>query len=141
MIKLMIFYSLKSFLKSGSLSYNSSLSLSFFFLSMLHTKYNIGLVSLSDSVNAAYYLHPRCSILGTMDRSRFTGLPLSVQQMFRWVHFRTDQEPLRTLLHRHLYRRLVHKYKGMVLPHEDMVRNAHYLSLNLCYSIEIDRVG
>ncbi|XP_064605602.1 cortactin-binding protein 2-like isoform X2 [Liolophura sinensis] len=51
-------------------------------------------------------------LIATMDRTRSTGLELSVQQRFRWVHFRVDTEPIQHLLARHLQRRLIHTYKG-----------------------------
>ena len=68
-----------------------------------------------------YYLHPNCYLLGTIDRSRSPGIDLAIQQRFRWVHFRNDQEPMKTLLHRHLFRRLLHKYRGTLPPPDDMV--------------------
>lgn len=49
---------------------------------------------------------------------RSTGLELSVQQRFKWVQLRCDQEPMRCLLHRHLLRRLAHAHHG-VMPMPD----------------------
>lgn len=65
-----------------------------------------------------HYLHADCYILGTMDRSRGTGLALSIQQRLRWAHFRNDQEPMKYLLHRQLYRQLLHSHGGR-LPDVD----------------------
>ena len=45
-------------------------------------------------------------------------MDLSIQQWFRWVQFRNDLEPIRSLLQRHLQRRLQHKYGGQ-LPASD----------------------
>ena len=75
-------------------------------------------------VAGSYYLHPSCYVIGTMDRSRSTGLELSIQQRFRWVHFRTDAEPIRNLLQRHLLRRLIHRYGGRLPEGDDPVYRA-----------------
>ena len=49
---------------------------------------------------------------------RRTGVELSIQQQFRWVHLRNDTEPTRGLLQRHLFRRLLHAHGGH-LPSTD----------------------
>ncbi|CAH1785168.1 unnamed protein product [Owenia fusiformis] len=71
-----------------------------------------------------YYLLTNCYIIGTMDRSRSTGLELSIQQRFRWVHFRIDTEPMKNLLSRHLSRRLLSRFGGTLPPIEDGVYKA-----------------
>ena len=53
--------------------------------------------------------------------SRSTGLDLSIQQRFRWAHFRIDVEPIRNLLARHFLRRLVHSYGGQLPSTDDPV--------------------
>ncbi len=58
------------------------------------------------------------------DACRSTGLELAVQQRFRWVHFRNDIEPTRNLLHRHLFRKLVHRNGGRLPPSDDAVYRA-----------------
>jgi len=62
-----------------------------------------------------------------------------VQQRFRWVQLRCDQEPVRCILHRQLLRRLAHTYCGVVpLPDNTVykVLNAKGTGegLDTCYS-------
>jgi hypothetical protein len=45
---------------------------------------------------------------------RSTGLDLGIQQKFRWVQLRCDQEPTRGLLSRHLHRRLINIHGGHI---------------------------
>ena len=55
---------------------------------------------------------------------RFSSLDLSIQQHFRWVQLRTDMEPMRGLLQRHLYRQLVHNHSGKMPAYDDAVYKA-----------------
>ena len=48
--------------------------------------------------------------------SRSTGLELSIQQRFRWVHLRNDIEPIKNMLPRQLYRKLLTRYSGQMPP-------------------------
>ena len=54
-------------------------------------------------------------------RCRYVCLEPAVQQRFHWVHFRNDQEPIRGLLQRHLYRQLVHSHSGVAPPSDNPV--------------------
>lgn len=49
---------------------------------------------------------------------RSTGLDLSIQQRFRWVHFRIDLEPIRNFLARYFLRKFLHVGGGH-LPSPD----------------------
>ncbi|XP_074645059.1 cortactin-binding protein 2-like [Tubulanus polymorphus] len=72
----------------------------------------------------SYYLPSNCYIIGTMDRSRSTGIELSVQQLFRWVHCRIDTEPYCSLLSRYFTRSLIHIYGGQYPPVDCTVHQA-----------------
>ncbi|KAK1887379.1 Cortactin-binding protein 2, partial [Dissostichus eleginoides] len=48
-------------------------------------------------------------LIGTLSRPRLQGPELRLQQHFRWVTLRWDQEPLQGMLGRHLRRKLIHK--------------------------------
>ncbi|KAM9377085.1 cortactin-binding protein 2 [Pholidichthys leucotaenia] len=48
-------------------------------------------------------------LIATLSKPRLQGSELRLQQHFRWVTFRWDQEPLHGLLGRHLRRKLLHK--------------------------------
>ncbi|XP_033116435.1 cortactin-binding protein 2-like isoform X2 [Anneissia japonica] len=67
----------------------------------------------------AYQLHPRNCIIATMNRNRMTGLDLSVQQLFRWVHFKWDNQPVRCMLTRHIRLRLISANGGQPFPPTD----------------------
>ncbi|KAI4794309.1 hypothetical protein KUCAC02_032141 [Chaenocephalus aceratus] len=54
-------------------------------------------------------------LIGTLSRPRLQGPELRLQQHFRWVTLRWDQEPLQGMLGRHLRRKLIHK-TGSCLP-------------------------
>ena len=64
---------------------------------------------------------------------RSTGLELSVQQRFKWVQLRCDQEPVRSMLHRHLLRCLVHAYRGVV----PMPDNTVYKVMNTSFMFKM----
>ncbi|XP_077865899.1 cortactin-binding protein 2-like, partial [Saccoglossus kowalevskii] len=85
---------------------------------------NMKIDDSKDGENSSYYLQEDCYVLGTMDKARSTGLDLSVQQKFRWVNLKCDNEPVRGLLQRHLRRRLIHKYGGKQPPTADPVYKA-----------------
>lgn len=71
-----------------------------------------------DGAKTSYHFASNFYLIAAMDKARSTGLDLSIQQRFRWVHFRIDTEPVRNLLARHFLRRLVHTYNGQ-LPSAD----------------------
>uniref|UniRef100_A0A8D3B953 Cortactin-binding protein 2 n=1 Tax=Scophthalmus maximus TaxID=52904 RepID=A0A8D3B953_SCOMX len=48
-------------------------------------------------------------LIATLSRPRLQGSELRLQQHFRWVTLRWDQEPMHGLLGRHLRRKLLHK--------------------------------
>ncbi|XP_077987160.1 cortactin-binding protein 2-like isoform X2 [Glandiceps talaboti] len=77
-----------------------------------------------ESESGSYYLQENSYVLGTMDKARSTGLDLSAQQRFRWVHLKCDSEPVRGLLQRYLRRRLIHKYRGKLPTASDPVYKA-----------------
>lgn len=50
-------------------------------------------------------------LIATLSKPRLQGAELRLQQHFRWVTFRWDQEPLHSLLGRHLRKKLLHKVR------------------------------
>ncbi|XP_013417463.1 cortactin-binding protein 2 isoform X2 [Lingula anatina] len=86
-------------------------------------KNSVGL-KLDNKPLGSFYLTENCYIIGTMDRTRCASLDLTVQQRFRWVNCRIDTEPVRGLLSRQLYRRLISKYGGRLPPSDDPVYRA-----------------
>ena len=51
-------------------------------------------------------------------------MELSIQQHFRWVHLRNEVEPMKGLLQRHLYRKLLHRHGGHIPPADGSVHRA-----------------
>lgn len=56
-------------------------------------------------------------LIATLSKPRLQGAELRLQQHFRWVTLRWDQEPLHGLLGRHLRRKLLHKVTHQGLGH------------------------
>ncbi|XP_045893380.1 cortactin-binding protein 2 [Micropterus dolomieu] len=88
-------------------------------------------------------LHHFCEgsfLIATLSKHRLQGSELRLQQHFRWVTLRWDQEPLHGLLGRHLRRKLLHKTgTGVWLPDGIMERSVLWVSqvwqqLNACLS-------
>ncbi|XP_034734769.1 cortactin-binding protein 2 [Etheostoma cragini] len=88
-------------------------------------------------------LHHFCEgsfLIATLSKSRLQGAELRLQQHFRWVTLRWDQEPLHGLLGRHLRRKLLHKMgTGVWSPDGVMERSVLWVSqvwqqLNACLS-------
>ncbi|XP_040894555.1 cortactin-binding protein 2 [Toxotes jaculatrix] len=88
-------------------------------------------------------LHRFCEgsfLIGTLSKPRLQGSELRLQQHFRWVTLRWDQEPLHGLLGRHLRRKLLHKMgTGVWTPDGIMERsmlwvNQVWQQLNACLS-------
>ncbi|XP_060891945.1 cortactin-binding protein 2 [Labrus mixtus] len=82
-----------------------------------------------------------CSFLiATLSQPRLQGSELRLQQHFRWVTLRWDQEPLHGMLGRHLRRKLLHKMgTGVWSPAGVMERSVLWVSnvwqqLNACLS-------
>ncbi|KAM4554337.1 cortactin-binding protein 2 isoform 2-T2 [Fundulus diaphanus] len=79
-------------------------------------------------------------LIGTFSKPRLQGSELRLQQHFRWVMLRWDQEPLHGLLGRHLRRKLLHKVgTGAWSPDGLMERSVLWVSqvwqqLNACLS-------
>ncbi|KAM8892731.1 cortactin-binding protein 2 isoform 2-T2 [Spinachia spinachia] len=79
-------------------------------------------------------------LIATLSKLRLQGSELRLQQHFRWVTLRWDQEPLHGLLGRHLRRKLLHKMGTGVWPPEGAAqRCASWVSLvwqqlNACLS-------
>lgn len=79
-------------------------------------------------------------LIATLSKPRLQGAELCLQQHFRWVTFRWDQEPLHGLLGRHLRRKLLHKIgTGVWSPDGVMERLVLWVSqvwqqLNACLS-------
>ncbi|XP_022064166.2 cortactin-binding protein 2 [Acanthochromis polyacanthus] len=79
-------------------------------------------------------------LIATLSKPRLQGSELRLQQHFRWVTFRWDQEPLHGLLGRHLRRKLLHKMgTGVWSPDGVMERSVLWVSqvwqqLNACLS-------
>ncbi|XP_029378121.1 cortactin-binding protein 2 [Echeneis naucrates] len=88
-------------------------------------------------------LHHFCEgsfLIATLSKPRLQGTELRLQQHFRWVSLRWDQEPLHGLLGRHLRRKLLHKMgAGVWTPDGVMERSVLWVShvwqqLNACLS-------
>ena len=72
---------------------------------------------------------------------RSTGLELSIQQRFKWVQLRCDQEPMRGILHRHMLRRLANAHRGLVpMPDNSVYKvtcHLYFTSKEQCPSTKI----
>ncbi|XP_073327435.1 cortactin-binding protein 2 isoform X2 [Pagrus major] len=79
-------------------------------------------------------------LIATLSKPGLQGSELRLQQHFRWVTLRWDQEPLHGLLGRHLRRKLLHKMgTGVWSPDGVMERSVLWVSqvwqqLNACLS-------
>ncbi|XP_054878696.1 cortactin-binding protein 2 isoform X2 [Poeciliopsis prolifica] len=56
-----------------------------------------------------HHVRENSFLIGTLSKPHLQGSELRLQQHFRWVMLRWDQEPLHGLLGRHLRRKLLHK--------------------------------
>uniref|UniRef100_A0A3B3VQ00 Cortactin-binding protein 2 n=1 Tax=Poecilia latipinna TaxID=48699 RepID=A0A3B3VQ00_9TELE len=65
--------------------------------------------SASPLILSLHHVRENSFLIGTLSKSRLQGSELRLQQHFRWVMLRWDQEPLYGLLGRHLRRKLLHK--------------------------------
>nr|XP_046249430.1 cortactin-binding protein 2 isoform X3 [Scatophagus argus]XP_046249431.1 cortactin-binding protein 2 isoform X3 [Scatophagus argus] len=79
-------------------------------------------------------------LIATLSKPRLQGSELRLQQHFRWVTLRWDQEPLHGMLGRHLRRKLLHKVgTGVWSPDGVMERSVLWVNqvwqqLNACLS-------
>ncbi|XP_026167012.1 cortactin-binding protein 2 [Mastacembelus armatus] len=79
-------------------------------------------------------------LIATLSKPRLQGSELRLQQHFRWVTLRWDQEPLHGLLGRHLRRKVLHKVgTGVWTPDGAMERSVLWVDqvwqqLNACLS-------
>ncbi|XP_061187409.1 cortactin-binding protein 2-like isoform X2 [Saccostrea echinata] len=74
--------------------------------------------TVDGQVSEHYCFVDKFYLIATMNKSRSTGLDLSIQQRFRWVHFRIDVEPIRNFLARYFLRKFLHVGRGH-LPLQD----------------------
>ncbi|XP_061780632.1 cortactin-binding protein 2 isoform X1 [Nerophis lumbriciformis] len=87
-----------------------------------------------------HYFCERSFLIATLSKPRLQGSELRLQQHFRWVTLRWDQEPLAGLLGRHLRRKLLQKTgSGTWSPDGAMERSLVWVSqvwrqLNACLS-------
>lgn len=72
-------------------------------------------------------------LIATLSKPRLQGSELRLQQHFRWVTLRWDQEPLHGLLGRQLRRKLLHKVRRCLLPDRFHYQQLHesLISVNL----------
>lgn len=79
-----------------------------------------GLGAPSGGVTSSAFLPPAGAhhflessfLIATLAKPRLQGSELRLQQHFRWVTLRWDQEPLHGLLGRHLCRKVLRKVSG-----------------------------
>uniref|UniRef100_A0A8C4ZZ69 Cortactin-binding protein 2 n=1 Tax=Gadus morhua TaxID=8049 RepID=A0A8C4ZZ69_GADMO len=87
-----------------------------------------------------HYFREGCFLIGTLSKPHLQGCELRLQQHFRWVTLRWEQEPLHGLLGRHLRRKLLHKVgTGLWAPAGLMERSVLWVcqvwqQLNACVS-------
>ncbi|CAL8376230.1 unnamed protein product [Arctogadus glacialis] len=87
-----------------------------------------------------HYFREGCFLIGTLSKPHLQGCELRLQQHFRWVTLRWEQEPLHGLLGRHLRRKLLHKVgTGLWAPGGLMERSVLWVcqvwqQLNACVS-------
>ncbi|XP_056137527.1 cortactin-binding protein 2 [Lampris incognitus] len=87
-----------------------------------------------------HHFRERGFLIGTLSKPRLQGSELRLQQHFRWVTLRWDQEPLHGMLGRHLRRKLLHKMgTGVWDPEGPLERSVVWVSqvwqqLNACLS-------
>ncbi|KAK5624126.1 hypothetical protein CRENBAI_010922 [Crenichthys baileyi] len=88
----------------------------------------------------SHHIRENNFLIGTLSKPRLQGSELRLQQHFRWVKLRWDQEPLHGLLGRHLSRKLLHKVgTGAWSPDGLMERSVLWVNqvwqqLNACLS-------
>ncbi|XP_034031623.1 cortactin-binding protein 2 [Thalassophryne amazonica] len=87
-----------------------------------------------------HYFHDGCFLIATLSKPYLQGSDLRLQQHFRWVTLRWDQEPLHGLLGRHFRRKLLCKMGTGILVHEGIMErsvlwiNQVWQQLNACLS-------
>ncbi|XP_028304759.1 cortactin-binding protein 2 isoform X2 [Gouania willdenowi] len=76
---------------------------------LCHSLDNRGCTSPLVLNTGPHYFSEGNFLIATLSKPRLQGSELRLQQHFRWVTLRWDQEPLHGLLGRHLRRKLLHK--------------------------------
>ncbi|KAK0146202.1 Cortactin-binding protein 2 [Merluccius polli] len=106
---------------------------------LCHSLDNRGSASLT-LPTGPHYFRDGCYLIGTLSKPHLQGCELRLQQHFRWVTLRWEQEPLHGLLGRHLRRKLLHKVgTGLWAPEGHMERSVLWVcqvwqQLNACVS-------
>ncbi|CAL8263686.1 unnamed protein product [Merluccius merluccius] len=106
---------------------------------LCHSLDNRGSASLA-LPTGPHYFRDGCYLIGTLSKPHLQGCELRLQQHFRWVTLRWEQEPLHGLLGRHLRRKLLHKVgTGLWAPEGHMERSVLWVcqvwqQLNACVS-------
>ncbi|KAJ3596761.1 hypothetical protein NHX12_003162 [Muraenolepis orangiensis] len=106
---------------------------------LCHSLDNRGSASLA-LPTGPHYFRDGCYLIGTLSKPHLQGCELRLQQHFRWVTLRWEQEPLHGLLGRHLRRKLLHKVgTGQWAPEGHMERWVLWVcqvwqQLNACVS-------
>nr|XP_022297732.1 cortactin-binding protein 2-like isoform X2 [Crassostrea virginica] len=80
--------------------------------------------TLEEQGSGQYFLVDKFYLIATMNKSRSTGLDLSIQQRFRWVHFRIDVEPIRSFLARFFLRKFLDIGEGHLPSPDSLVFRA-----------------
>ncbi|KAM3870407.1 cortactin-binding protein 2 [Diretmus argenteus] len=107
---------------------------------LCHSLDNRGSASPLALLTGPHHFHEGSFLIGTLSKPRLQGSELRLQQHFRWVTLRWDQEPLHGLLGRQLRRKLLHKTgTGVWAPEGVMERSVLWVSqvwqqLNACLS-------
>ncbi|XP_078023750.1 cortactin-binding protein 2 [Epinephelus lanceolatus] len=107
---------------------------------LCHSLDNRGCASPLVLNTGPHHFHEGSFLIATLSKPRLQGSELRLQQHFRWVTLRWDQEPLQGLLGRHLRRKLLHKVGTAVWsPDGVMERSVLWVSqvwqqLNACLS-------
>nr|XP_033490483.1 cortactin-binding protein 2 [Epinephelus lanceolatus] len=107
---------------------------------LCHSLDNRGYASPLVLNTGPHHFHEGSFLIATLSKPRLQGSELRLQQHFRWVTLRWDQEPLQGLLGRHLRRKLLHKVGTAVWsPDGVMERSVLWVSqvwqqLNACLS-------
>uniref|UniRef100_A0A096M0D9 Cortactin-binding protein 2 n=1 Tax=Poecilia formosa TaxID=48698 RepID=A0A096M0D9_POEFO len=98
------------------------------------------ILSTAYSHESLHHVRENSFLIGTLSKSRLQGSELRLQQHFRWVMLRWDQEPLYGLLGRHLRRKLLHKVGSAAWSADGLMeRSVQWMSqvwqqLNACLS-------
>lgn len=70
--------------------------------------------------SSSFILNRECVIIGSMDKARLS-VDLSVQQHLRWIRLHWEQEPVVSLLMRHLLRKLADHQRSSAIDEESIM--------------------